>query len=274
MVKFFSTKLLFAALLALHLHSTESFTFHFRSLVGHQSTILKYKSGEDDAAAAKLSTTTTSVDDDVMNPTTKSDESAHKNDPTMLNTYLYGGVAASETNPVVTTKQAPPTDTKKYQPTIMENVLDGKAGARGEGFVAVQGFLMLCILGGGIPIVGGSLMFLLGPGLFLVGAIIMILAINDMGSSLSPWPKPASNAKLVTDGLFSKMRHPIYAGLCMNLAGLSIATGSVERLLLTGLLLWTLAKKTEYEEQELQKKFPGDYESYMKKVPGRFFPDK
>jgi protein-S-isoprenylcysteine O-methyltransferase Ste14 len=156
--------------------------------------------------------------------------------------------------------------------TIKSNVLDGDVGSRGEVYAFAQLAILLCILGGGIPIVGGPLMVLLGPGLLLAGAGVIVIASNDLGASLSPWPVPSANPKLETGGLYAEMRHPMYGGLLAACAGLSIVSGSATRLLLTAVLWYGLDVKSDYEEEALMKAFPMEYATYQTLVTSKFFP--
>ena len=158
---------------------------------------------------------------------------------------------------------------------IRDNVFDGEFGSRGESYVLAQLVVGLCILAGNIPFVGDIVSAILGPGLILAGIAVAVLGVTDLGESLSPWPVPAKSSKegLVTDGVYEKMRHPIYSGLLAASAGLSIVTGSATRLLLTAVLLYVLDVKTDFEEKEMAKKFP-EYESYKTATPGKFFPQE
>lgn len=155
---------------------------------------------------------------------------------------------------------------------IKSNIFDGDIGNRGEVYALSQGLILGCILGGGIPVVGDAIMLLLGPGLLLAGAGILLLGVSDLGSNLSPWPVPASNASLQTNGIYAEMRHPMYAGLLAACAGLSIISGSATRLLLTAVLLYGLQIKSTYEEEQLLDTFGEDYAVYRATVPNKFFP--
>lgn len=155
---------------------------------------------------------------------------------------------------------------------ILGNVLSGEFGKRGEVYVATQVFLVLCILFGGLPIFGDFLNLLCGPVLMAIGVGVCALGFIDMGASLSPWPVPTGD-DLVTDGIYSKVRHPIYSGLLAIMAGFSVATGSAPRLLLTTALFYALDVKSDYEEKELAKEF-SEYEAYKDAVPGKFFPNE
>ena len=156
--------------------------------------------------------------------------------------------------------------------TLKDNLLDGSVGERGEAYAAAQLVLLLCIVGGGIPLVGDALMVLLGPCLMLAGGATILLAIKDLGSNLSPWAVPPKGGKLIQDGIYAQLRHPQYAGILAALAGFSIITGSANRLLLTAVLFYAFNLMADFEEEELQKKFPS-YGSYQENVRGKFFPD-
>jgi len=100
-----------------------------------------------------------------------------------------------------------------------------------------------------------SLALLAGPGLLLAGTTVLVLT-NGKG--------------LVQGGLYGIVRHPMHCGLFATMTGFSIATSSMERLLLTVLLYLAIEFKSDYEEEELRKAYPGEYEEYQKKVPNKF----
>ena len=155
---------------------------------------------------------------------------------------------------------------------VKANLMDGEVGSRGEAYAIAQFILLACIVGGGIPLVGDALLFLLGPGLLLAGAGILFLSVSDLGNSISPWPVPPSTGGgLKTDGVYSEMRHPMYAASLAAAAGLSIVTGSATRLLLTAILLYALDLKSDFEEEQLVLKFP-EYATYQATVPSKFIP--
>ena len=162
----------------------------------------------------------------------------------------------------------------KSKDSVLDNMMAGEFGSRGEIYFVAQAVLVACIVVGGIPVVGDFVTFLLGPVLLVAGIAVAITGATQMGSSLSPWPVPSkevTSTGLITSGLFDKVRHPTYAGLLAACAGLSVTTGDATRLLLTAILLYALDVKTDYEEAELQKIFP-DYDNYKQDVPGKFFP--
>jgi len=157
---------------------------------------------------------------------------------------------------------------------IKDNLSSGKFGTRGESYFVAQVALLLCILYGNIPLLGDLFTFLLGPCLVVLGTVVLGLGVKDLGSNLSPWPKARDNTSLVTDGVYSEVRHPIYAGLLCFCIGLSIWTGSAMRVLLSVALWYLLEKKSCYEEQALVDQFGSGYVDYQGKVGGKFFPDR
>jgi Phospholipid methyltransferase len=105
-------------------------------------------------------------------------------------------------------------------------------GSRGEVYFVAQAVLLIMIAVGGVPFIGPPLQALGGPGLLLGGILIGVLAFVDLGSdSLSPFPDPTVDGDLKTQGIYSKIRHPMYTANIMISAGLSILTNSADRLL-------------------------------------------
>ena len=73
--------------------------------------------------------------------------------------------------------------------------------------------------------------------------------------------------RLVTDGIRSRVRHPVYlAHLCEMLAW-SIGTGLAVCWAMTAFAVITGALMIRMEDKELQKRFGDDYRAYRKSVP-------
>lgn len=118
---------------------------------------------------------------------------------------------------------------------------------------------------------GFSLSFkLLGLSFAIIGIIISLLAVLQLNKNLSPFPTPKENAVLLENGLYKFVRHPIYSGLLLLSYGFGIYVDSIYKLVISSLLLMLFYFKTNYEEKQLERKFP-EYSSYKQKV-GRFFP--
>jgi len=82
----------------------------------------------------------------------------------------------------------------------------------------------------------------------------------------------AEPSRLVTEGTYGFVRHPIYSGLFMGMFGWSLIWGGVYSLLLTP-ILYLLFRLEAWLEEKLvvEKKFGEAYSAYRKKVPA-FFP--
>ena len=103
-----------------------------------------------------------------------------------------------------------------------------------------------------------------------IGIFIIIIAIFQLNKNLSPFPTPLENSELIVTGLFHYVRHPIYTGILMVTFFLAIYFNSGYKLIITVLLAILFYYKSEYEEAQLEKRFPG-YKSY-KAGTGRFYP--
>jgi protein-S-isoprenylcysteine O-methyltransferase Ste14 len=78
--------------------------------------------------------------------------------------------------------------------------------------------------------------------------------------------------ELVTIGVFSKMRHPMYLSLILMYLGLAIAWGVVWMLLPSFLFSALTVLTTIKEEEFLLRRFGHQYEEYMQAVPWRLIP--
>jgi protein-S-isoprenylcysteine O-methyltransferase Ste14 len=78
--------------------------------------------------------------------------------------------------------------------------------------------------------------------------------------------------RLVTTGVFSKMRHPMYLSLILMYLGLAIAWGVVWMLFPSILFSALTVLTTIKEEEVLLRRFGHQYEEYMQAVPWRLIP--
>jgi protein-S-isoprenylcysteine O-methyltransferase Ste14 len=107
----------------------------------------------------------------------------------------------------------------------------------------------------------------LGIGLILLGVVVFAWGIRSLGRNLTPGTEPLSGAELVTSGPYGHVRHPIYTGLVLVLAGYTLAWSNWTLALLFGFLaLKYFQAKASVEEDWLLERFP-QYKSYMRRVP-------
>lgn len=102
------------------------------------------------------------------------------------------------------------------------------------------------------------------------GAIICSIAVLQLNSNLPPFPTPRTGSSLITNGVYSHIRHPIYSGILLGLLGLSLYYQSLYKIGVVILLLVLFYFKTSYEEQRLARVFK-EYANYKAKTK-RFVP--
>jgi protein-S-isoprenylcysteine O-methyltransferase Ste14 len=148
-------------------------------------------------------------------------------------------------------------------------------GARGGGWVALQFALLAAILAVGLLAPGwpdGARWWLKGAGVLLVfgGAFLIVSAGRALGSGFTPFPKPADEGRLVDDGPYAVVRHPVYTGGILFAAGISLAL-SPWALIPTAALAIVWALKAQVEESFLAASYP-EYEAYRARTRYRLVP--
>ena len=107
-------------------------------------------------------------------------------------------------------------------------------------------------------------------GMGFLGAVIISLGIIHLNDSLTPFPTPRKDARLISSGIYKFIRHPIYTGIIITLISYGIYTTSIGRILICVILCVVFYFKSELEEKLLVERFT-EYEQY-KNITGRFFP--
>jgi protein-S-isoprenylcysteine O-methyltransferase Ste14 len=143
-------------------------------------------------------------------------------------------------------------------------------GPRGEGWVALQGVLLVAIAccsflppdwSGTARVVTG----VVGAILVGAGALLAVAGMRDLRSNLTPLPHPRDGATLIRSGSYSLVRHPIYGGIVIAAAGWGLVIASVAALALSALLLVFFDLKSRREEAWLTERFP-DYPAYRRET--------
>jgi len=129
-------------------------------------------------------------------------------------------------------------------------------------FVLVQ-FLCLAIIGLTGPIFANPLLLLLIElsGLFLGIWAVLTMRIGYFNIA----PEPLSWSKMVSQGPYRFVRHPMYLALLITTLPLMISDFSTLRLVFWFILLVDLVIKLGYEEGLLQEQFP-EYIHYQKQT--------
>jgi len=104
----------------------------------------------------------------------------------------------------------------------------------------------------------------------IIGSLIVISAILQLNKNLSPFPTPKMGSKLIQNGVYKFVRHPIYTGIILMTFGYGFYLNSPYKAIIAIVLYILFYFKSSYEEQRLKSVF-SDYENYKTKT-GRFFP--
>ena len=103
-----------------------------------------------------------------------------------------------------------------------------------------------------------------------LGLTLTIATRIAMGRSFTVLPEPRAGAELVTKGPFRIVRNPMYLGVLLLFAGVSLNRNWVG-LGLTGVLAVLWAGKVRVEERHLERRFPA-YADYRRPVRWRLVP--
>jgi protein-S-isoprenylcysteine O-methyltransferase Ste14 len=105
-----------------------------------------------------------------------------------------------------------------------------------------------------------------GTVLIAIGLVLLFAGFRGLGKSLTANPVPNEDGVLVTKGIYSIVRHPIYLGLLIITLGLVVSSGVWAQIIVWIALAVLLVYKMRWEEVLLTAKYKG-YADYMTKVP-------
>jgi protein-S-isoprenylcysteine O-methyltransferase Ste14 len=122
----------------------------------------------------------------------------------------------------------------------------------------------------------GRVLFRVPPAMQWVAGTLLIVAFALVGAALIAigrsfrvHPRPRTDGRLVTHGIYARLRHPMYSAAVLACAALVLDSGNlaVAVMALTVVVFYIL--KARYEERLLVRHYPG-YEAYRLRTWGIF----
>ncbi len=77
----------------------------------------------------------------------------------------------------------------------------------------------------------------------------------------------AVQGRLVTDGVYARVRHPQYLGLLVLITGFLVQWPTILTVPMAPILAWTYVRLARREEAELEERFGDEYRRYAERVP-------
>jgi len=87
-----------------------------------------------------------------------------------------------------------------------------------------------------------------------------------LGSNWSADPSIKEGHELIERGPYRLVRHPIYSGFLLALAGTGLGSGRVMHLYIVGISLMGMCLKLRIEESLMLRQFPQAYREYMRRT--------
>jgi protein-S-isoprenylcysteine O-methyltransferase Ste14 len=106
----------------------------------------------------------------------------------------------------------------------------------------------------------------LGVALTGMGIFLMIWARRHLGHYWSDKVEIKTDHQLVSTGPYTRLRHPIYTGMLLGIAGTALAVGEWRGLAAFVLLLTNYVIKARQEERILSQKFGPAFQEYERRT--------
>jgi protein-S-isoprenylcysteine O-methyltransferase Ste14 len=106
----------------------------------------------------------------------------------------------------------------------------------------------------------------LGLALAGLGILLMIWARRHLGHYWSDKVEIKTNHQLISTGPYARLRHPIYTGMLVGIAGTALAVGEWRGIAAFLLLLTNYVIKARKEERILRQRFGSAFEEYEGKT--------
>ena len=118
-------------------------------------------------------------------------------------------------------------------------------GPRGEGWVLIQGVLLVLVAAAGWslgPDWSGPLRvatIVVGIVLMAAGLVLTVRGVADLGGAMTPLPRPRQDDELVETGAYALVRHPVYGGLILAAFGWALLKASSVAIAFAAVRAWS-----------------------------------
>jgi len=143
-------------------------------------------------------------------------------------------------------------------------------GQRGEGWVVLQFLLFVAVIGAGFlgPFWSGparSVGAIAGLALIPLGVGLVTAGILGLRRQLTAYPRPVPGGRLIEDGVFGLVRHPMYGGAVIVALGWGLVMASPMAVAGAVVLGAFFDLKSRREETWLAEQFAG-YAAYRRRT--------
>lgn len=105
----------------------------------------------------------------------------------------------------------------------------------------------------------------LGLAVGAAGGLLAVRGVYDLRRQITALPYPPDGARLVEDGAYRLVRHPIYGGLVLGGFGWALLTAAGAAVAMAVVLLVFFDLKARREEAWLEERLPG-YTAYRRRT--------
>lgn len=120
-------------------------------------------------------------------------------------------------------------------------------------------------------LVGSAAMGAIGVAVTWAGIAMAVWARRHLGKNWSAMVTVKEGHELICTGPYRRIRHPIYTGMLLALAGTTVALGEYRGLISLGLALTILSVKAKKEERFLRQEFGEKFNEHAQHT-GMFLP--
>ena len=128
------------------------------------------------------------------------------------------------------------------------------------GLILNAAMILYSIDYGEIPVSTGFIIMIIGMG-------FNFIVRTNLGKNWVPLSKTTEGQELVTEGIYSKVRHPFYLSVLILFLGIAVISWNIYGLLFYILAIIAFIIRIKKEESELIIKFGAKYEEYKEKTP-------